>query len=126
MAATLGIPQIAELMRRYLEEDAAKKSLVVEGKTVEEAVADAALQLGVSVKRIEFEVVEKGSPGMMGAGRKKLADPCLYRGRKEKSGASCRSRRRGRWARRAQPSSSPRIGTAIALSGFRRMEPCSR
>ncbi len=70
MAATLGIPQIAELMRRYLEEDAAKKSLVVEGKSVEEAVADAALQLGVSVKRIEFEVVEKGSPGMMGAGRR--------------------------------------------------------
>jgi uncharacterized protein (DUF342 family) len=70
MAATLGIPQIAELMRRYLEEDAAKKSLVVEGKNIEEAVADAALQLGVGLKRIEFEVIEKGSPGVMGAGRR--------------------------------------------------------
>ncbi|MDA8426311.1 MAG: FapA family protein, partial [Treponema sp.] len=70
MAATLGIPQIAELMRRYLEEDTAKKSLVVEGKSVEEAVADAATQLGVDVRRIEFEVLERGSPGLLGAGRR--------------------------------------------------------
>ncbi|HUW39638.1 MAG TPA: FapA family protein [Rectinemataceae bacterium] len=70
MAANLGIPQIAELMRRYLEEDAAKKSLVVEGRSVEEAVADAATQLGVGVKSIEFEVVERGSPGLLGAGRR--------------------------------------------------------
>jgi len=70
MAATLGIPQIAELMRRYLEEDGSKKSLVVEGRDVEEAIADAAVQLGVSARRIEFEIIEKGSPGFMGAGRK--------------------------------------------------------
>ena len=41
MAATLGLGEIAELMRRYLEEDGAKKSLVVEGRSAEEALADA-------------------------------------------------------------------------------------
>ena len=70
MAAKLGPDGIAELMRRYLEEDGAKKSLVVEGRSVEEALADAAVQRGVPLKRLEFEVVEKGSPGVMGAGRK--------------------------------------------------------
>ena len=70
MAATLGLPEIAGLMRRYLEEDGAKKSLVVEGRTVEEALADAAVQLGVSLKRLEYEVIERGDPGILGAGRK--------------------------------------------------------
>lgn len=70
MAATLGLQEIATLMRRYLEEDGAKKSLVVEGRTVEEALADAAVQLGVPLKRLEYEVIEKGNPGMLGAGRK--------------------------------------------------------
>jgi uncharacterized protein len=70
MAATLGMGEIAELMRRYLEEDSSKKSLVVEGKSAEEALADASVQLGVPVKRLEYEVLEKGNPGVLGAGRK--------------------------------------------------------
>jgi uncharacterized protein (DUF342 family) len=69
MAATLGMGEIAELMRRYLEEDASKKSLVVEGKSVEEALADAAVQLGLPVKRLEYEIIEKGNAGILGAGR---------------------------------------------------------
>lgn len=70
MAATLGLQEIAGLMRRYLEEDGAKKSLVVEGRTVEEALADAAVQLGVPLNGLEYEVIEKGNPGVLGAGRK--------------------------------------------------------
>ena len=69
MAATLGMGEIAELMRRYLEEDGAKKSLVVEGKSVEDALADASMQLGVPLKRLEYEVIAKGSPGFLGAGK---------------------------------------------------------
>jgi hypothetical protein len=70
MAAKLGLDEIAKLMRRYLEEDGAKKSLVVEGRTIEEALSDAAVQLGLPFKRLEYEVVEKGNPGILGAGRK--------------------------------------------------------
>jgi uncharacterized protein (DUF342 family) len=70
MATKLGLGEIAELMRRYLEEDGAKKSLVVEGRSAEEALADAAVQLGVPIKRLEYEVVERGNPGILGAGRK--------------------------------------------------------
>jgi hypothetical protein len=70
MAAKLGLGEIAELMRRYLEEDGSKKSLVVEGKSPEEALTDAAVQLGVPVKKLEYEVLEKGTPGLLGAGKK--------------------------------------------------------
>lgn len=70
MGATLGIGEIAELMRRYLEEDGSKKSIVVEAPSVDEALADAAVQLGLSVRRLEYELLEKGNPGILGVGRK--------------------------------------------------------
>jgi uncharacterized protein (DUF342 family) len=70
MASRLGMTEIAELMRRYLEEDGARKNLVVEGKTLEAALADAAMQLSAPLARIEYEVLEKGSSGVMGVGSK--------------------------------------------------------
>jgi uncharacterized protein (DUF342 family) len=70
MAARLGMPEIAELMRRYLEEDGSRKYLVVEGKSLESALADAAMQLSAPLSRIEYEVLEKGSTGVLGVGAK--------------------------------------------------------
>ena len=70
MASRLGMTEIAELMRRYLEEDGARKNLVVEGKTLESALADAAMQLSAPLARIEYEVLEKGSAGILGVGAK--------------------------------------------------------
>jgi hypothetical protein len=60
--------EIAELMRRYLEEDSGRKFLTVEGKSLEAALADAAMQLSTSLSRIEYEVLEKGNAGILGAG----------------------------------------------------------
>jgi len=45
MAVKLGLAEIAGLMRRYLDEDSSRKSLVVEGKTLDEALSNAAIQL---------------------------------------------------------------------------------
>ena len=70
MSARLGMTEIAELMKRYLDEDSSKKSLTVEGKTLEAALADAAMQLSVPLARVEYEVVEKGNAGIMGVGSK--------------------------------------------------------
>jgi uncharacterized protein (DUF342 family) len=70
MGGTVGIGEIAELMRRYLDEDASKKSIVVEAATLEDALEDAAVQLGLPTRRIDFEVIEKGETGMLGIGRK--------------------------------------------------------
>ncbi len=45
-----------------------KKELIVTAKTVEEAKAKAAAELGVAVEEIEFEVLEEGKRGFLGIG----------------------------------------------------------
>ena len=40
--------------------------ITVTAKTVEDAITQASLQLGVSSDRIQYEVVEKGSAGVLG------------------------------------------------------------
>lgn len=70
MAVRLGMPEIAQLMKRYLEEDSGRKFLSVEGKTLEAALADAAMQLASPLSRIEYEVISRGSPGVFTLGSK--------------------------------------------------------
>lgn len=70
MAERIGMDAIRELMRRYLDEDGDKRSIVVEGVTLEDALQSAAVQLDCAVARLEYEVLEKGAPGMLGMGRK--------------------------------------------------------
>jgi uncharacterized protein (DUF342 family) len=57
-------------MRRYLEEDESKRSVVVEGRNLEEGLRNAAVELDVPLVRVEYEIVEKGVDGFFGAGRK--------------------------------------------------------
>jgi uncharacterized protein (DUF342 family) len=70
MAVRLGLPEVADLMRRYLEEDQGRRSIAVSGKTLEEALKSASVQLEVPLVRVEYEVVEKGVAGLLGAGSK--------------------------------------------------------
>ncbi len=70
MTGKLGLAEITGLMRRYLDEDSSRKSLAVEGKTLDEALSNAAIQLEVPVVRVEYEIIEQGAEGLFGAGRK--------------------------------------------------------
>ena len=69
MAARLGLDEVAALMRRYLEEDEGKKSLVVEGASLDEALRDAGVQLSTPLVRLEYEVLQRGNPGILGVGK---------------------------------------------------------
>ncbi len=69
MAQHLGLNEVANLMRRYLEEDGSKKTIEVEGPTLEDALRDASVQLGTPLSRLEYEVLGKGSAGVLGVGR---------------------------------------------------------
>ena len=40
--------------------------ITVTAKTVEDAITQASVQLGVSSDRLQYEVVEKGSAGVLG------------------------------------------------------------
>ena len=71
MAERIGFDAIRELMRRYLDEDGEKRSIMAEGATIEEALKSAAVQLDCPVARLEYDVVEKGVQGFIGVGSKK-------------------------------------------------------
>ena len=45
-------------------------SIRVSAKTVDDATTEALIQLGVTSDRLEYEVIEKGSPGFLGIGMK--------------------------------------------------------
>jgi len=70
METRIGLEAVRELMRRYLDEDGDKRSVIAEGATLEEALRSAAVQLDCSVPRIEYEVIAKGMQGFVGIGSK--------------------------------------------------------
>ena len=47
-----------------------KGSIRVSAKTVDDAITEALIQLSVTSDRLEYEVIEKGSPGFLGIGMK--------------------------------------------------------
>ncbi|HOV63212.1 MAG TPA: FapA family protein [Spirochaetia bacterium] len=61
---------IREYMRNQAEEDRSLKMVEVSGKDLDDAIEQAAIELGLPVKLIEYEVKEPGSKGLFGFGRK--------------------------------------------------------
>ncbi|MCL2600371.1 MAG: FapA family protein [Treponema sp.] len=62
--------QLQEIARENLERDRAVQSVKASGPTLELAVADAAALLNVPVFRVEYEILERGFPGVWGMGKK--------------------------------------------------------
>lgn len=58
------------LMKDRLEADRSTSSVEASGPTLEEAVAAAAQMLSVSIKKVDYELIERGSPGFLGTGKK--------------------------------------------------------
>ena len=57
------IDQIKEKMSEMHEADSSRFFVEVEGVTEDEAIANAATQLGVPKSHIDYEVVQKGASG---------------------------------------------------------------
>ena len=62
--------QLQEILTDRLEQDRAVQSVEVTGPTLEAALSDAAALLNTSIRHIEYEVMERGSPGLLGMGKK--------------------------------------------------------
>jgi predicted RNA-binding protein Jag len=62
--------QLQEIARDRLEQDRLIESVEAVGPTLETAVFDAAALLDVPVRRLEYEIIERGSPGFWGMGKK--------------------------------------------------------
>ena len=62
--------QLQHIMKEQLDQDRAISTIEVQGPTLEDAVSQAAAMLDCSVRRLEYEVTERGFTGVMGAGKK--------------------------------------------------------
>lgn len=58
-------------MRKAAQNDSATKYVNVTADSLEEALREASLELSLPVKKIEYEVLEKGSGGLLGFGKRK-------------------------------------------------------
>ncbi len=70
MSALINLEQLQEYMRKQSEEDKKNRSISVEGPGVPEALSRASIELGIPVLSLEYEVIERGSAGTLGVGRK--------------------------------------------------------
>jgi uncharacterized protein (DUF342 family) len=66
----VSMEQLQAFMRKAAQDDKTKKYVNVSGDTLEEALREASVELGLSVKKIEYEILEKGSSGLLGVGKR--------------------------------------------------------
>jgi len=62
--------QLQEIIKRQLEMDRSIRSVDASGPTLEAAVTEAAALLDTSIRKLEYEIIERGSSGFLGAGKK--------------------------------------------------------
>ncbi len=62
--------QLQAFMRKSAEDDNARKYVNVSGATLEDALREASVELALPIKKIEYEVLERGSRGVLGVGKK--------------------------------------------------------
>ena len=62
--------QLQQIVKEHLEQDRAIRTVDATGPTLEAAVNEAAAMLDTSVRRLEYEIIERGSAGFLGAGKK--------------------------------------------------------
>lgn len=64
------INTIRDYMQKRAEEDRNLKSIQVKGENLEEALANAATELGIPVKKIEYDVIVPGRKGLFGVSKR--------------------------------------------------------
>ena len=62
--------QLQHFMKEQLDQDRTISTIEVRGPTLEDAVSQAATLLGCSIRRLEYEISERGFSGIMGTGKK--------------------------------------------------------
>ncbi|MBB6481936.1 FapA family protein [Spirochaeta isovalerica] len=62
--------QIREFMLRQIELDKERTSVHVTGKNVEDALLQGSIELGIPMRKLEYEVLDKGKRGVFGVGHK--------------------------------------------------------
>ena len=66
----ISMDQVRTYMVQQSAEDKKVKSIQVEGESVEDALEQASVELGIKLKKLEYEVIDRGDKGVFGIGRK--------------------------------------------------------
>ncbi len=69
----ISLNQVRKFMKKQAEEDKKVKSIQVEGDSIESILKQASIELDISVKNLEYEILEKGAAGSFGIAKKKWA-----------------------------------------------------
>ena len=104
MPGIIGLDQLQEYMRKQSEEDKKNRTIAVEAESVPEALKRASIELGIPVRNLEYELMEKGSAGTLGIGRKPWKLKVYEKSREVKTTAEAdeEARRQAEQASRAQ------------------------
>ena len=66
----VSLEQLRQEMKLRLEQDSELHMVDVHADTIDEALADAAVQLDTKLSNLQYEILEKGSDGFLGIGKK--------------------------------------------------------
>lgn len=64
------VDQLRQYMRHQAEVDRDRQEIRASGASLDEALSQASIELGVPIRRLEYEVVQEGSKGAFGVGRR--------------------------------------------------------
>ena len=70
MPASINLEQLQEYMRKQSAEDKKNRTITVEAESIPDALKKASIELGIAVRDLEYETLDRGSPGTLGIGRK--------------------------------------------------------
>ena len=70
MKEVLDLQEFREYMKELAEKDSHMKSVQITAPTLDEGLKEAAIELGVAEKQLEYEVIVKGTKGFLGYGKK--------------------------------------------------------
>jgi uncharacterized protein (DUF342 family) len=62
--------QLQQIMKESLEQDRVIRTIDATGSTLEKAVSEAAILLNLPIRRLEYEVIDRGFSGILGKGQK--------------------------------------------------------
>jgi uncharacterized protein len=83
----VSLEKIQAYMRQQAEEDKKKKHVQVTGENLEDALKQASIELNLPLKKLDYEILEAGSRGVAGFGKKQCILVAYEAAKKEEAAA---------------------------------------
>lgn len=64
------LDNIREYIKKKMQEDGSRRSITIKAPSIEQALAEASVELNSPVDKVDYEVLDQGSPGFFGVGKR--------------------------------------------------------